>query len=318
MKDPIFRTELHRHLDASIRPETLVECVASRGLEVPFKTAEDVRKSFWLTKQMGSLKEVLDCFKLFQHILHNETVLERIAFEAVEDAHREGINNIELRYSPTFTCEYSGLSWEQAHNAFLRGLKRAEADTGVKAGLICIVSRGFGLKLAEETIDFAVSNKNTLIGVDLAGLEEGFPCRLYKDMFRKAHDAGLPVTIHAGEASGPENVWEAIDLLGAHRIGHGINSIKDQELMKRLARDQILLETCPTSNYVTRSVDDWALHPLPRFLAAGVPVSISTDDPGIFGVTLGEEYERCKNFLGMSDNDLRKIDTYAWEHSFLK
>ena len=137
-------------------------------------------------------------------------------------------------------------------------------------------------------------------------------------MFRRAIDAGLPITIHAGEASGPENVWEAIDLLGAKRIGHGINSIKDQELVKRLARDQILLETCPTSNYITKSVQDWPDHPLPRFLDAGVPVSISTDDPGIFGVTMLEESERCKNYLGMSESDLRKIDTYARQHSFFK
>ncbi|MBI3542343.1 MAG: adenosine deaminase, partial [Deltaproteobacteria bacterium] len=127
-----------------------------------------------------------------------------------------------------------------------------------------------------------------------------------------------PATIHAGEACGPENVWEAIDELGARRIGHGIHSIQDPALVKRLERDGILLETCPTSNWVTRSVADWKEHPLPRFLDAGVPVSVSTDDPGIFGVTLGEEYSRCKKYLGLSDEDLMKIDGYAARHSFLR
>lgn len=311
------RTELHRHLDASIRPQTLVDCASQHGIDVPFSTAADVRDRFWITKQMSSLKEVLDCFKVFQHVLRSEDSLERVAREAIEDAHAEGIGLVELRYSPTFTCEYSGLTWQQAHDAFLRGVTSGTAHSGTKAGLICIVSRGFGLDLAEKTIDFAIANKKTIIGVDLAGLEEGFPCRLYKNMFRRAVDAGLPVTIHAGEASGPENVWEAIDLLGARRIGHGIRSIQDKELVKRLARDRILLETCPTSNFVTRSITEWSEHPLPRFLEAGVPVSISTDDPGIFGITLGEEYERCKSFLGMSEADLGRVDSYAREHSFI-
>ncbi|MBI3558419.1 MAG: adenosine deaminase, partial [Deltaproteobacteria bacterium] len=188
---------------------------------------------------------------------------------------------------------------------------------GVRAGLICIVSRGYPLEDARATIEFACANRQHFIGVDLAGPEDGYPCRNYQDVFKPALAAGMPITIHAGEACGPENVWEAIDLLGARRIGHGINSIRDKELMRRLAKDGILLETCPTSNYITRSVAEWDQHPLPRFLEAGIPVSISTDDPGIFGVPLAEEYARCKSFLMMSDADLRKIDEYAAQHSFL-
>lgn len=312
-----MRTELHRHLDASFRPETLAELCRTYELEPHFHDPAEVRRRFWLTTQMGSLKEVLDCFVLFQKLLRSPETLERVAHEAVVDAHAEGINRLELRYSPTFTSEHSKISWSDALAAFTRGLERGRRETGVEAGLICIISRGFGLEAADQTMDFAIENKDRFIGVDLAGLEEGYPCRLYKGMFERAASAGLPATIHAGEACGPENVWEAIDLLGAKRIGHGIRSIQDAELVKRLARDKILLETCPTSNYVTRSVTDWSEHPLPRFLEKGVPVSVSTDDPGIFGVTLGEEYERCKKYLGLSDNELKKIDEYAWQHSFL-
>ena len=312
-----MRTELHRHLDASFRASTLAELTKQFGVPAPFSNAAEVATKFWLTSQMGNLKEVLDCFVLFQKLLRNVEILERIGREVVEDAKNEGTDQVELRYSPTFTSEFSQIPWQDGLDAFLRGMREGERLTGVRAGLICIVSRGYPLDDARATIEFAVSNRKNFIGVDLAGPEEGYPCRMYQDVFKPALAARLPITIHAGEACGPENVWEAIDLLGATRIGHGINSIRDKELMARLARDQILLETCPTSNYITRSIEKWSEHPLPRFLDAGIPVSISTDDPGIFGVPLGEEYARCKKFLAMSDADLRKVDEYAATHSFL-
>jgi len=306
-----MRTELHRHLDASVRASTLAELAG-------FASEDEVRRNFWLTQQMGSLKEVLDRFVVFQKMLKTPEILERVALEAVEDAAREGIEWLELRYSPSFTSEFSGISWDAALAAFKRGLAEGGRRTGLKTGLICIVSRDYGEKSAHETIDFAVAHKDSFIGVDLAGNESEFPCRMFTSAFQKAVRASLPVTVHAGESAGPENVWDAIDLLGARRIGHGITSIADAELIRRLRRDGILLETCPTSNYITRSIPDWKDHPLPRLLEAGVPVSVSTDDPGIFGNTLDDEYSRCKDFLGMSAADLVKIDEHARSHSFLK
>ncbi|MEW6057246.1 MAG: adenosine deaminase [Bdellovibrionota bacterium] len=311
-------TELHRHLDASLRPETLLKLLHHFEVETEFQTVQDIKQKFWITQPMNSLKEVLDCFVLFQKVLRTCEVLEQIAFEAIEDAAQEGISQIELRYSPTFTGEYARSSWKECLDAFLLGMRKGCEATGVRAGLICIVSRGYGMSAAEKTMDFALEHRESFIGVDLAGIEDGFPCRNYAVPFRRAIDAGLPVTIHAGEAAGAENVWEAIDVLGAKRIGHGIRAIQDAELIKRLARDQILLETCPTSNVLTRSVESWDSHPLPRLLSAGVPVSVNTDDPGIFGVTLGEEFSRCKKYLGLSESDLRSIDGYAQRHSFLR
>ncbi len=313
-----MRTELHRHLDASFRPSTLFELALKYGVRAPFASVEEIPTRFWLTRQMASLQEVLDCFVLFQQVLRTTDDLERVAREAVEDARAEGIDQLELRYSPSFTSELSAIPWDDALDAFLRGVRDASLRTGVRTGLLCIVSRGYPEPVMERTMDFAVSRRSDFIGVDLAGAEEGFPCRLFKRIFRMAADAGLPATVHAGEACGPKNVWEAIDDLGARRIGHGIRSVEDPVLVTRLARDGILLETCPTSNYVTRSVATWADHPLPRLLHAGVPVSVSTDDPGIFGVTLGEEYARCRTRMGLDDGDLARIDAHAAQHTFLR
>ena len=267
---------------------------------------------------MSSLKEVLARFTLFQKVMNSPEIIERIAYEALMDVSLEGTDAVEFRYSPSFVSELSKLDWSAVLGAFERGLKKAQAECGVRYGLLCIVSREYGIKAADETIAFAIENKQSFTGFDLAGDEAALPNRLFTDSFKAAAKSGMRITIHAGEASGPESVWDAIDLLGAERIGHGITSIRDKELMKRLSKDQILLETCPSSNFITRTVSSWKEHPLPQFLEAGVPVSISTDDPGIFGVSLSEEYKRVKELLALTDADLNRIDRYSVEHSFLK
>jgi len=309
-------TELHRHIDCSIRPSTMVELAKRFGAR-DFKDEEDVRQNFWLTEQVDSLEECLEHFILFQQVLVSLEARERIAYEAIEDAYREGITKLELRYSPRFASSISKLPWEDVLQSFQRGIAKAKQKYKIEVGLICIVSRGDDKDVGYEAVEFAITHKKDFIGVDLAGVEAGYPCRQYKEIFQRARNAGLPITIHAGEALGPENVWEAIDLLGATRIGHGIQAIKDRELMKRMARDQILIETCPTSNFITKGIQKWADHPLPKFLEAGIPCSISTDDPGIFGTTMQEEFDRCKKHLGMSEADISKANEFAKQFTFL-
>lgn len=305
---PLHRVELHRHIDCSLRPATLANLAK--------KSEKEIREKFWLTKPLGSLQEVLNRLTLFQKVLSSTEILERVAFEAVEDAFHEGITKLELRYSPRFASEHSKIPWEEVLKSFQCGIQRGISTYPIQVGLICILSRREDFGVAQEAIDFAICHRDDFIGVDLAGPEVGFPCRLYKDLFRKARDAGFPITIHAGEGCDPENIWEAIDLLGAMRIGHGCRAIEDLQLMLRLARDQILIETCPTSNIITRAVGSWQEHPLPRFLDVGIPCSISTDDPGIFGVTLQDEFERCKKWMGMSEADLKRCNELAEKHSF--
>lgn len=304
-------TELHRHIDCSIRPETL----ADLGL---FPDADSVKREFWVTKPMASLSDVLSRFPIFQRALATREICERVGFEVVEDAFVvENISTLELRYSPRFASEISGLPWQDVLESFQKGITRAQKKYPIRVGLICILSRGHSTSLAEETIDFAIANRKHFMAIDLAGTEIGFPCRLYTKAFQKARNAGLQVTVHAGEACGPENIWEAIDLLGATRIGHGCAAIKDKELMKRMAKDQILIETCPTSNYVTQAVPSLKEHPLPKFLKAGIPCSVSTDDPGFFGVTMQSEFEICCKEMGLSENEVTCCNQFAESHTFL-
>jgi adenosine deaminase len=187
----------------------------------------------------------------------------------------------------------------------------------MRAGLIAIASRNYGVDAAEQTIDFFLKNRDKLIGLDLAGNEREFPCRLFENAFRRAKKAGARITIHAGEDSGPENMWEAIELLGAERIGHGLSSVEDPTLLEHLAKNRICLEMCPSSNWITQATRRLESHPLPRVLEAGVPVSINTDDPGIFAVTLPHELKVAREKIGLTQAQIDECMRHAERASFL-
>jgi adenosine deaminase len=188
----------------------------------------------------------------------------------------------------------------------------------MRAGLICIASRDYGADAVDQVAEFYIQNQNRFAGMDLAGNEAQFPCRMFEGSFKKIIASGGKTTIHAGEASGPENIWEAIELLGAQRIGHGISAIQDPVLMRYLADKRICLEMCPTSNWLTQAVSTLEEHPLPEVLRAGVPVTINTYDPTVFGTTLPHEIQLCWQKMGMSEAELKLCQKHAWDASFLK
>jgi adenosine deaminase len=311
-------TELHRHLDVSIRTQTLLELAQKKGFVPQSTSLSSFREELMIRKPMKDLNSVLNQFSLFQKVLDRPEVLERVAFEVVEDCRNEGIRQIELRYSPAFVSEYSKLSWDLSLSSFYQGMQRAlKKYPDMKAGLICIATRDSGKEGVDRAVEFFLQNPSQFIAIDLAANEIDYPCRLFEDSFKKAIKSNSRITIHAGEAAGPENMWEAIELLGAQRIGHGIAAIRDPQLMKVLAEKNICLEICPTSNWLTQAVIHLSDHPLPKLLRAGVPVSINTDDPGIFGVTIPDEIQVCKTLLGMSDSEIQTCQDHARNASFL-
>jgi len=187
----------------------------------------------------------------------------------------------------------------------------------MRAGLLCIASRDLGLEQVTRTVEFFLENQTSFIGFDLAGHEAGFPNRMFKSAFDLLKPSNAKITVHAGESSNAEAVWESIDLLGAKRIGHGIRSIDDPKLVKYLAEKKICLEICPTSNWLTRATPTWSDQPLTKFLEAGVPVCINTDDPGMFGITLPHEFEIARTKLGLSEKQILKCKENATQFSFL-
>lgn len=314
--------ELHRHLDASFRLPTLLELCQERGLATAGTSLEAFRRRVVLTAPMADLAEVLDAFVLYQQLFDRPEVLERLAFECVEDVAREGTSAVELRYSPGFVSERHGLGWDEVLDAIRRGIARARATHPVEVGLICIATRDHGPDEAARTAAFYLDHRADFVGFDLAGNEVGFPPRTFERALAPlraelAVDPGLHLTCHAGEAAGADHVWEAIELLGATRIGHGVHSVEDPDLVARLRERRIGLEVCPTSNWITRCVPSLEAHPIRDLVEAGVPVSINTDDPALFGNTLPHELAVCRDRVGMSDAAIEACRRAAWETRFL-
>lgn len=314
----IIKSELHRHLELSIRHSTLKELAPHFQIEVP--DDETFAQRFLITEPMRDLGSVLNKFLDTQKLLASEEILERITYEACEDAFNEGIRILELRYAPTFVQQGHDFSFEQIHMAIVKGMQRAERDFAMAVGLLCIIQRILPVKEAEAVTQFAIENRDTFIGLDLADNEEGFDSKPFSPFFQRARDAGLGITVHAGEANlpkAPRYVRDAIDYLGATRIGHGLQIYRDQEMIDYVKGNNVVLELCPTSNWLTSAVEGVEQHPFKKLMDAGVRVTINSDDPGIFNIDLTHEYCLLAKHFGLSEIDLKQCSDEGARASFI-
>jgi adenosine deaminase len=272
--------------------------------------------------EQGSLLAYLDKFHYPLWITQFYENIDRVTRDIVEQAYRTGVRRLELRYSPAIHT-FSGLSMRQAIRAVLSGMnagKRPHADLDV--GLIVISMRQHGPHIAKIIARQAVAEAQHLhkragvIGFDLAGAERGNPPRLFRDAYEVARRGGLGLTVHAGEDEGPKSVWEAIDLLGADRIGHGCSAIADRSLLRRLAKDRILVECCLTSNYQTGAVRHGEPHPIHTFLEHGIPVAVCTDNTTVSGTDQNRENRMLLDRLRVGE--IAAIHRRAAEHSFIR
>ena len=309
--------ELHRHLDGSVRVETILALADQHGLSLPADTVDGLTPFVHIDDAEPGLMAFLARFKYLVEILVDLDACRRVAYENVEDAANEGIDLIELRFSPWFMAERHGLDPSGVVEACMDGVRAGARDFGVAVGLIGILSRTYGPETCMHELDALLAHRDGLVGMDLAGDEAGFPPALFEPHFRRVRDAGLGVTIHAGEADGPQSVWSAIRDLGATRIGHGFRSAEDPELVGYLADNAIPLECCPTSNLHTSTVVSYAEHPMAGLAAEGVPFCLNTDDPGISAITLRHEYEVAGPAMGLSPAQLRAAQVAALDESFL-
>ena len=319
----IPKAELHRHLDLSLRHDTMRELAAQVGIPIPDDRA--FAEHFLITEPMEDLGAVLNKFLNAQKLLAGPEVLERIAYEAMESAYREGIKIIELRYSPVFVQQgCPELSFEQIHQALLRGMERAEGDYPMAAGLICIVQRTLPLKEAEKVVDFAIAHKDQLIGLDLADDEEANPhLEGLSPLFLKAKGEGMHITVHSGESNieraprAPYYVRDAVELLGAERIGHGVQVQHAPEMMDYVRERGIPLELCPTSNWLTQAVPSKAQHPFRKLFDYGIRTTINSDDPGIFSIDLTHEYQLLADLHRFTEEEFHRCNDYAAAASFI-
>lgn len=316
--DPHFPLlDLHRHLDGSVRLATILALGQQHGLPLPGWTLEDLRPFVQVSEPQPGLLAFFEKFKWQTGVLVNEAACYRVAYENVEDAKNEGIDYIELRFSPWFMAEAHGLNPVGVVEAVVAGVQAGVRDFGVAAKLIGILSRTYGPAVGRQELAALLTQRDHIVALDLAGDEINFPGEMFVDHFRQARNAGWGVTVHAGEATGPESIWQAIHGLGATRIGHGMRAVEDAALLDYLAAHAIGLEVSLTSNVQTSVVADYASHPLRRLLAHGVKATLNTDDPGISAIDLPHEYNVAAPQAGLSLAQIHQCQRNALEVAFL-
>ena len=318
MIDPsVPLVDLHRHLDGNIKAPTIWALANKFGIDIPAQSLDDVKALCEIQGKTSDLMAFLSKLDFGISMLINQEAVYDIAYQNMQDAMDEGIDYLELRFSPVYMASAHQLDLHQTIEAVIAGVKAGSEAFGVKANLIGIMSRTYGTTQCQKELDALLIYKDAICGLDLAGDEKNFPARDFVSHFAQARDAGWHVTVHAGEAEGPQSVWDAIELLGAERIGHGIAAQHDRCLMDTLANRGIGLEVCPTSNYQTGTVVNTASHPLKTFLDAGIQVTLNTDDPGVSAITLADEYRIARDVIGLSSAQLKQIQQQGLTQSFL-
>ena len=321
MKTELLRSlpkiELHRHLEGSIPLPLVLQWSRKYNLPLPPGNSDQEILEGLRVQQPMALNPVLERLLYQQRCFQNLESVETLTYEALKEIAQDNIKLIELRFSPGFMAAPKNLSFDSVMEATLTAKERAEKDFDLGVGFILISSRDLGINVCEGTIDLALRWRKEIVGIDLAGPEEGFPPEDFERPFQRAHRAGLKITTHYGEASEPHHIVTAIEKLKARRIGHGVRAAGDKVVLSYLIQHQIPLELCPTSNLMTRAIPDIQSHPLRKFMKAGMKVTINSDDPTLFGTTLSHEYEIAARHLGFSMDEIKKTILTSFEHSFL-
>ena len=287
--------DLHRHLDGSIRLQTILDLARQHKLPLPAKNLEELRPLVQVTEPQPGIMAFLEKFEWMVGVLVDADACRRVAYENVLDAHAEGIHYIELRFSPLFMSQPHRLDPAAVTEAVVAGVRQGVEETGVRANLIGILSRHFGPKLAMQELNALLGQRDHLV----------------------ARDQGWGITVHAGEGAGAESIWQAMDGLGATRIGHATRLLEDPNLIDALRERGIGIEANLTSNVQTSTVPSFAAHPLKQMLELGLLATINTDDPGISNIDLPHEYNVAAPAAGLSAKQIRQAQQNALTLAFL-
>ena len=314
--------ELHRHLEGSIRVSWLPEVAKLAGIELPSQDPKVLRNLYESPVKVKHVNELWPIFDRIGELFCSRDAVKWITAFVLRDTLKENISYLELRFSPLYMALSHNLSQRDVMEGVIEGVSLVRSEhPELDVNLILIIERQrdistFGkplLKLAAQYLD---RKEAPLVALDLANDELNHPPEKFKDIFLTARDMGLRITVHAGEGGGPENVRRAVLELGAERIGHGFTSHLDPEVMEMLRVNRIPLEVCLTSNDKAAVVTAVKDHPLPRFLEAGVPVTISTDDPGLFDCDLPGEHRLLVEPLGLKLAEIRQIMLNSFDYAF--
>ncbi len=310
------KTELHCHLDGSLRPETLFDLAREYGVTMPRNDADSLRQ-FMIVHDARHLEDYLQRFQVTLSVMQRPGALERIAFELAEDAHQDGAWYIEVRFAPILNVR-EGMQTHDVVEAVVQGLVRAEKTHGIIGRVIITALRNESPHLSVELARLAVAMKGKgVVGFDLAGGEQGHPASRHAAAFEFARNHDMACTCHAGEGYGPASIREAVHTCAVHRIGHGTRLLEDPSLMDYINDRRIPVEICITSNVQTRVAESYETHPVRQFFDAGLNVVLNTDNRLMSGTTLTDEYTFAHSRLGFTFDELGRMALNGFESAFL-
>lgn len=312
----IPKVELHCHIDGSLRPKTVLELCLKNKIKTQASNLEEMEKQLKITKECNSLKEYLEKFDYPIMIMQKKEDIYRVTLELLEDASKDGIRYIELRFAPYFHTS-GGLSVDEVVETVLSAMNAGESKFNIYSGLILCAMRHEAVSKSIDVVKLAKKYMNKgVVAVDLAGNESDFPPELHKEAFDLAYEYGLNITIHAGETGISENILKSITILHADRIGHGVFAYKDQKTLDYLIKNKISLEMCPKSNVDTKAVAEYKKHPIKDYLKMGINVTLNTDDRTVSNINLVDEYVNLMNILEFSKSEILKIMKNGIEAAF--
>ena len=311
------KTDLHVHLDGSLRIQTILDLAQEQGVLLPASTVETLRPFVEMGEDCASLVEYLKAFDVALSVMQTYDSLVRTAFELGEDAARENVRYMEVRYCPILH-QQKGMTLYNIVQGVLEGLAKAERLYGIKTGVILCGIRHISPELSNRLADLTVAFKNKgVVGFDLAGAEEDFPAKKHRDAFSRVLANNINCTLHAGEAYGPESIHQAVHLCGAHRIGHGVRLIEDGDLLNYVNDHRIPLECCPSSNVQTKAVRKMQDHPIRLFYDLGLRVTVNTDNRMVTRTTVSEEYKVLHDELGFTLEEIKDLIIMGFKSAFL-
>jgi adenosine deaminase len=310
--------DLHRHLEGCVRPETIIELGLQHNLPLPAQTVPDLLPHIQVTSPVADVMTFIAKFDLMQWCMVNHEAIRRITFECIEDASHEGIDYLELRFSPLFMAEKHKLDLELVVDAVCDGLNEALEALSIRAKLIGILSRTYGTEACWQELRAILRGRDRgIVGVDLAGDEINYPGKQFVEHIRHARDAGMRITIHAGESTSAEEVKQAIIELEAERLGHAVSAIDDPAVLELIRQRAVGIENCPTSNVQTGVVPGYAKHPLPAYLRQDLLVTLNTDNPTISGIDLPSEYKTLATESDLTGAELDRLQRNSVQVAFL-
>ncbi|MFW9808054.1 MAG: adenosine deaminase [Candidatus Thorarchaeota archaeon] len=306
------KAELHIHILGAIRPERLLSLIQDDERGSKYRTLEDINRLF----QFRTFRHFILTYTEVVDYVTQESQLEQITYDMLEDCANCNTRYVEASFSAIDHIQ-RGLGYEEMLDAINRGIRKATRKFGIECNIRIDLVRNEGPSGSMRILDLIEAKSDNIISVDIGGSEDLYPPKPFAKAFRRARKLGLHMVAHAGEAAGPESVWDAIRYLKVERVGHAVSAIRDKKLLARMKKDGIGIESCPVSNVRTGAVQSLKDHPIREFYDQGLLVSVNSDDPTFFQTDLNNEYMQLNQELGFSLSELFQLSTNAIAMSFL-